>query len=47
MRTGDDIAAAFPDVVEAVMGDAVLDGELLVGRDFEPESFQRIAEKMW
>ncbi len=30
-RTGDDIAAAFPDVVENVFGDGVLDGELLVG----------------
>ena len=30
-RTGDDIAAAFPDIVEAVDFEAVLDGELLVG----------------
>ena len=34
-RTGDDIANAFPDIVENVHGQAVLDGELLVGKDFE------------
>ena len=45
-RTGDDIAAAFPDVVEAVMGDAVLDGELLVGRDFEPASFNDLQQRL-
>ena len=31
-RTGDDISPAFPDLVEAMHFDAVLDGELLVGR---------------
>jgi DNA ligase 1 len=31
-RTGDDISAAFPDVVEALDVDATLDGELLIGR---------------
>lgn len=30
-RTGDDISAAFPDVLEAMDFDAALDGELLVG----------------
>jgi len=30
-RTGDDISGAFPDLVEAMHFDAVLDGELLVG----------------
>ncbi len=45
-RTGDDIAAAFPDVVEAVMGDAVLDGELLVGRDFEPALFNDLQQRL-
>ena len=29
-RTGDDISAAFPDIIEAMDFDAVLDGELLV-----------------
>jgi DNA ligase-1 len=45
-RTGDDIAAAFPDVVENVFGDAVLDGELLVGRDFEPGSFNDLQQRL-
>lgn len=31
-RTGDDISAAFPDVVAALNVDATLDGELLIGR---------------
>ena len=31
-RTGDDISPAFPDLVDAMNFDAVLDGELLVGR---------------
>jgi DNA ligase-1 len=30
-RTGDDIGAAFPEMLAALEGDAVLDGELLVG----------------
>jgi DNA ligase-1 len=42
-RTGDDIAGAFPDLVDNVFGEAVLDGELLVGRDFEPDAVQRPA----
>lgn len=45
-RTGDDIAAAFPDVVDAVFGDAVLDGELLVGRDFDPASFNDLQQRL-
>ncbi len=32
-RGGDDISPAFPDIVAAMPGDAVLDGELLVVRD--------------
>ena len=31
-RTGDEIGAAFPEIVEAMTFDAVLDGELLVGQ---------------
>jgi DNA ligase-1 len=31
-RTGDDISGAFPDLVEAMEFDGVIDGELLVGR---------------
>jgi DNA ligase-1 len=45
-RTGDDIAAAFPDVVENVFGDGVLDGELLVGPDFEPLAFNDLQQRL-
>ncbi len=45
-RTGDDIANAFPDVVENVQGQAVLDGELLVGHDFEAQSFNDLQQRL-
>jgi DNA ligase-1 len=45
-RTGDDIAASFPDVVEAATGRAVLDGELLVGHDFAPGSFNDLQQRL-
>ncbi len=45
-RTGDDIAASFPDVVEAARGRAVLDGELLVGHDFAPGSFNDLQQRL-
>jgi DNA ligase-1 len=45
-RTGDDIANAFPDIVDNVSGRAVLDGELLVGRDFEPGSFNDLQQRL-
>ena len=45
-RTGDDIAAAFPDLIENVFGEAVLDGELLVGRDLEPALFNDLQQRL-
>ncbi|HTJ56324.1 MAG TPA: cisplatin damage response ATP-dependent DNA ligase [Devosiaceae bacterium] len=45
-RTGDDIAAAFPDLVDNVFGQAVLDGELLVGENFEPASFNDLQQRL-
>lgn len=45
-RTGDDIAPAFPDIVENAQGRAVLDGELLVGQDFEPGSFNDLQQRL-
>jgi DNA ligase-1 len=45
-RTGDDIAAAFPDVIENVFGDGVLDGELLVGPDFEALPFNDLQQRL-
>ena len=45
-RTGDDIAAAFPDVVENVFGDGVLDGELLVGHGVDPLPFNDLQQRL-
>jgi len=45
-RTGDDIATAFPDIVDNASGNAVLDGELLVGRDFEAASFNDLQQRL-
>lgn len=45
-RTGDDISGAFPDVVEALPPDAVLDGELLVVRDGEVAPFNDLQQRL-
>jgi DNA ligase-1 len=45
-RTGDDIANAFPDIVDNVSGRAVLDGELLVGHDFDARSFNDLQQRL-
>jgi len=45
-RTGDEISAAFPDVVENVVGEGVLDGELLVGADFDARSFNDLQQRL-
>lgn len=45
-RTGDDIAAAFPDIIDNVFGEAVLDGELLVGHDLQPASFNDLQQRL-
>lgn len=45
-RTGDNISAAFPDIIENVNGSAVLDGELLVGHDFEPQEFNALQQRL-
>jgi DNA ligase 1 len=45
-RTGDDIGQAFPDVAESVFGDAVLDGELLVGHEFAPAAFNDLQQRL-
>ena len=37
-RTGDDISAAFPDVTTSLRGQAVLDGELLIGQPANSDS---------
>ena len=45
-RTGDDIAPSFPDIVDNVTGRAVLDGELLVGKNFDPGSFNDLQQRL-
>lgn len=45
-RTGDDIGASFLDVVDAAMGQGVLDGELLVGADFDAKSFNDLQQRL-
>jgi DNA ligase-1 len=45
-RTGDDISGAFPDVVEALPGGVVLDGELLVMRDGAVAPFNDLQQRL-
>ncbi|MEM6811313.1 MAG: cisplatin damage response ATP-dependent DNA ligase [Pseudomonadota bacterium] len=45
-RTGDEISAAFPDITENAKGSAVLDGELLVGPDFDPLDFNCLQQRL-
>ncbi|KKB77143.1 ATP-dependent DNA ligase [Devosia soli] len=45
-RTGDDIGGSFPDVVENAAGEAVLDGELLVGHGFDALSFNDLQQRL-
>ncbi len=45
-RTGDDIAAAFPDILDHVGGSAVLDGELLAGRNFQVQPFNDLQQRL-
>lgn len=45
-RTGEDIADAFPDLVEALALDGALDGELLVMRDATVQSFNTLQQRL-
>jgi DNA ligase-1 len=46
-RTGDDISAAFPDIIDRLDFEAALDGELLVGRpDGETGSFSDLQQRL-
>ena len=45
-RTGDDIGRAFPDIVEAMDFEAVLDGELLVVRDGQVAPFNDLQQRL-
>ncbi|MBI1197620.1 MAG: cisplatin damage response ATP-dependent DNA ligase [Phenylobacterium sp.] len=45
-RTGDDISATFPDVLEALAGEGVVDGELLVMRDGRVAPFSDLQQRL-
>lgn len=45
-RTGDNIGHTFPDVLEHIGGTAVLDGELLAGKDFTPMTFNALQQRL-
>src|SRR3546814_70842 len=45
-RSGDDISSAFPDLMEGVAFDAVLDGELLVAREGEIAPFNDLQQRL-
>ena len=45
-RSGDEISAAFPDLMDAVAFEAVLDGELLVARDGEIAPFNDLQQRL-
>jgi DNA ligase 1 len=45
-RSGDDIGAAFPDIIEAMPVDMTLDGELLVMRDGEVAPFNDLQQRL-
>jgi DNA ligase-1 len=45
-RTGDDISRTFPDILDAMRDEAVLDGELLVIRDGRVASFADLQQRL-
>ncbi|WP_439498198.1 cisplatin damage response ATP-dependent DNA ligase [Bosea sp. (in: a-proteobacteria)] len=45
-RTGEDIGASFPDIVEALVLDGAIDGELLVRREEAVQSFNTLQQRL-
>ncbi len=45
-RTGENIAHTFPDLMVTLRGSAVLDGELLVGKNFRPMPFNDLQQRL-
>jgi DNA ligase-1 len=45
-RTGDDISKSFPDVVDALQAEGVIDGELLVMREGKVASFADLQQRL-
>ncbi len=45
-RNGENISNAFPEIIEDINGTGVLDGELLVGKNFVPTSFSDLQKRL-
>lgn len=45
-RTGEEVSAAFPDLIEALDFDAAVDGELLIVRDGRVQSFNVLQQRL-
>ena len=45
-RTGDEITKSFPEIVNAIKGNFVLDGELLAGADNKPGTFNDLQQRL-
>ncbi len=45
-RNGEDISKAFPDIIDNIKGEAVIDGELLVGKSFKPSTFNDLQQRL-
>lgn len=45
-RTGEDIGASFPDILEALVLDGAIDGELLVRREEAVQSFNTLQQRL-
>ena len=45
-RNGENISNTFPDIVNEIQGEAVIDGELLVGKNFIPSTFNDLQQRL-
>ncbi len=45
-RNGEVISKAFPDIIDNIKGEAVIDGELLVGKNFKPSTFNDLQQRL-
>ena len=45
-RNGEDISKTFPDVTDNTTGEVVIDGELLVGKNFKPSTFNDLQQRL-
>ena len=45
-RTGDEVTKSFPEIVNAIKGNFVLDGELLSGVDNKPRTFNDLQQRL-